>query len=185
MVILCIFAFMVGLEQMIKIIMGNYLLGSICLAASNTLDALIVFFGSTPTQKGVLGINYERFGDFFTDAKTLIVLGLYMILLFVLFKKTKLSIELPQDDIAQKALYVITVPLTVLSMILALEIAVLGMKIMDVQALQLFAQNITSSKFIAYFITLSPLRILLHGLLTILLTTGIKMKYRSEWSGIA
>jgi hypothetical protein len=179
--ILSIFAVMIGLEQMIKIVMGNYLLSSICLAASNSLDALVNRFALNKDAKGILSIPFSRFETFFSDGKTIIVLLLYVGLLFVLFKRSKLSIRLPEEDLTQKLLMVAMVPLTVISMILALQIAVLGMKIVDIQQLQTFALVFSKSgTFLYTFVIFTPLWMLLHGLITIGLTTTVGIRYRNE-----
>lgn len=159
---------MIGLEQMIKIVMGNYLLSSICLAASNSIDSLISRLAANSESRGILGISFSRFESFMSDGKTIMVLLLYIGLLFVLFKRSKLSIRLPDDDLTQKVLMVVMVPLTVISMVLALQIAVLGMKIVDVDQLQDFASVFSKSgTFLYTFVILTPLWMLLHGLITV------------------
>ncbi|MEI6773301.1 MAG: hypothetical protein WCL18_00245 [bacterium] len=51
--ILAIFSFTIGIEKMIKIILGNYILSSICLAASQSISLAVVWMQKTPELKFV------------------------------------------------------------------------------------------------------------------------------------
>jgi hypothetical protein len=46
--ILAIFSFTIGIDKMIKIILGNYILNSICLAASQSIDLRAKALRETP-----------------------------------------------------------------------------------------------------------------------------------------
>lgn len=61
--ILVILGFVIGNEKMIKIILGNYILATLCLAANQSLDLLVQFLSMTPTLK-ILGLSYEKISSF-------------------------------------------------------------------------------------------------------------------------
>lgn len=46
--ILAIFAFTIGIDKMIRIILGNYILSSICLAASQSINLAVESMKKTP-----------------------------------------------------------------------------------------------------------------------------------------
>jgi hypothetical protein len=122
--ILAVLSFIIGVEKMIKIILGNYILSGICLAATQSLDILVQFLQKTPDVK-FLGLNFSTFADFITNGQTTIILILYIALLLLIYHKSKIRISIPEDEIIKKALYLVLVPLTVLSVILTLQIAIM------------------------------------------------------------
>lgn len=65
--------------------------------------------------------------------------------------------------------------MTVLSMILTLQIAIMGINIINLQQLQLLASEVTKNPIIYKFIAMTPVRILVHGLVTILITSELKI----------
>lgn len=63
--ILIILAFVIGNEKMIKVLLGNYILATLCLAANQSLDVLVQFLTSTPTLK-ILTFPYNDIASFVT-----------------------------------------------------------------------------------------------------------------------
>ncbi|MEI8091641.1 MAG: hypothetical protein WCG98_05445 [bacterium] len=55
---LIIFSFAIGVEKMIKIILGNYILSSICRAASISINMLISYLTQFPELK-FAGLSYK------------------------------------------------------------------------------------------------------------------------------
>jgi len=172
--LLIVFAFVVGVEKMIKIVLGNYILWSICLAASQSIDVLVNFFASNPELK-FAGITHKNLWVFFADGKMTIVLVLYIALLVVIYKTSKIYVHLPEDPALNKWLYVLFVPLTVLSMILTLQIAIMWINGVSVWQLQLLGKWFSNNPGIYTFLTMTPVWILLHGLATILITSEFKI----------
>lgn len=122
--ILIILAFVIGNEKMIKVLLGNYILAIICLAANQSLDILTEFLMRFSTLT-ILNISYESISNFIIGGKTSIVLILYLILLLLLFQKSKIRTILPNDEILKKTFSLFLVPMTVISLILTLEIVIL------------------------------------------------------------
>lgn len=48
--ILCVFAIVVGVEQMIKVTLGNYILMCICVGLSEAISVIISLCNQTPTD---------------------------------------------------------------------------------------------------------------------------------------
>lgn len=172
--LLSVFAFVVGVEKMIKIVLGNYILWSICLAASQSIDFLVNFFNATPELK-TAWITFKTLWTFFADGKTIIVLILYAVLLVVIYKTSKIHVHLPEDPAMNKWLYILFVPLTVLSMILTLQIAITWINGIHIEQLQTIGKELTNNPGIYTFLTMTPVWILLHGLATILITSELKV----------
>src|SRR5574344_936070 len=100
-----------------------------------------------------------------------IVLILYVILLFVIFKKSKIRISLPDDEALKKMLQIIFVPLTVISMVLTLQIAILGMDGINITAISSVSAAVANNPYIFQFVSLTPVWILLHGIVTVIITS--------------
>lgn len=176
--LLAVFAFVMGVEKMIKIVLGNYILWSICLAASQSIDVLVNFLNVSPDAK-FAGMTYKTLWIFFADAKTTIVLILYAVLLVVIYRTSKIHVHLPEDPALNKWLYVLFVPLTVLSMILTLQIAIMWIDGVSLQQLQTIGKELTNNPGVYTFLTMTPVWILLHGLATILITSEMKVGLRT------
>ncbi|MDD3263113.1 MAG: hypothetical protein PHR61_04705 [Candidatus Absconditabacteria bacterium] len=177
--ILVILAFVIGNEKMIKVLLGNYILATLCLAANQSLDVLVQFLMTTPNLE-ILNISYENIANFVIAGKTSIVLILYLLLLFLMYQKSRIRITLPGDEILQKTFSLFLVPLTVISLILTLEIVILGMNSLSPSSLETMARSFTNNYYIINFIVLTPVWILLHGLATVLITTEIKMSIKTD-----
>ncbi len=177
--VLVILAFVIGNEKMIKILLWNYILATLCLAANQSLEILTQFLMITPNLE-IMNISYESIVNFIVAGKTSIVLILYLLLLLLMYQKSKIRIVLPNDEILQKTFSLFLVPLTVISLVLTLEIVILGMNSLNPASLQILALEFTNNYYIVNFIVLTPVWILLHGLATVLITTEIKMSIRTD-----
>ncbi len=166
--IFVVLSFVIGLEKMIKIILWNYVLWSICFAASASIDLTINTMWNS------------WFAKFLQDGKSTIILIMYAVLLFLIYHKSKISIDIPSDQIMQKSLYLIFVPLTVLSMCLTLEIILLWTSLLSYKSLLSVAQWFSKSVYLQQFIINTPYWILLHWLATIFITSEFKTSFRSD-----
>ena len=177
--ILVILGFVIGNEKMIKIILGNYILATLCLAANQSLDLLVQFLSMTPTLK-ILGLSYEKISSFLVQWKMSIVLIFYLLLLFLMYHKSKIRISFPTDEILKKTFSLFLVPLTVISIILTLEIVILGMNSLNPTNLELLAREFTNNMYIIRFVVFTPLWLFIHWLATVLITSEIKMSIKTD-----
>lgn len=118
--------------------------------------------------------------NFFTNGKTTIVLILYILLIVLVYKKSKIHISLPMDDASRKMTQIIFVPLTVISIILTLQIALMGMEITNLQSLSRLGETISTNPYIIMYFSLTPVWILLHGIVTIFLTSELKISAQTD-----
>ncbi len=176
---LAIFSFVIGIEKMIKVILWNYILSSICLAASQSIVILIARLTQTPDLT-FMGMSYKTIASFFTNGSTTIILILYVILLVLIYKKSKIRIIVPMDEASKKMLQIILVPLTVISMVLTLQIALMGINVTNIVSIQNLATIISTNPYIVKFISLTPVWILLHGIVTIIITSEFKISIKTD-----
>lgn len=177
--ILVIFSFTIGIEKMIRIILGNYILSSICLAASQSMSLAVEAMRKTP-ELNLMGFSYDKIANFLDNGNMTIVLVLYIILLVVIFRTSKIKITLPDDEAIKKMLLIIFVPLTVISMILTLQIAILGINGISISALSSIAKTVANNPYMFQFVSLTPVRLLLHGIVTILITSEFKVRVETD-----
>ncbi len=177
--VLVIFSFTIGIEKMIKIILGNYILSSICLAASQSMNIAVEAMKKTP-ELSLMGFSYDKIANFLNNGNMTIVLILYIILLVVIFRTSKIKITLPNDEAIKKMLLIIFVPLTVVSMILTLQIAILWINGISISALSSIAKTVANNTYMFWFVSLTPVRLLLHGIVTILITSEFKVRVETD-----
>ncbi len=177
--ILVIFSFSIGMEKMIRIILGNYILSSICLAASQSIQLAVEYMKKTP-ELSFLWFTHTKFANFLDNGSTMIVLIIYILLLVIVFRTSKIRIVLPGDEAIRKMLQLIFVPLTVISMVLTLQIALLWMSGININGISSIATVVANNPYMFKFVSLTPVWILLHGILTILITSEFKVRVETD-----
>lgn len=177
--ILAIISFMIGIDKMIKVILGNYILSSICLAGTQSLLLAANWLKANPTGE-TLGIANEKFAGFLTQGNTTIILILYIILLIIIYRTSKIKIKLPDDEALKKMLQIVFVPLAIISMILTLQIVLLGMNGINITTISKIATTVVNNPYMFKFVSLTPVRILLHGLITIFITSEFKVRVETD-----
>ncbi len=177
--ILAIFSFTIGIDKMIRIILGNYILSSICLAASQSIDLRTKTMKETP-ELSTLWFNNLKFANFLSNGSMTIILIIYIILLVIIYRTSKIKIALPGDEAIKKMLQLIFVPLTILSMVLTLQIVVLWMDGINITAISSISQAVANNPYMFKFVSLTPVRILLHGLFTIFITSEFKVRVETD-----
>jgi len=133
----------------------------------------------TPDLK-FLGFTYDKVANFLNNGSMTIILILYIILLVIIYRTSKMKISLPGDEALKKMLQLIFVPLTVISMVLTLQIVLLGMNGINITAISSISTAVANNPYMFKFVSLTPVRILLHGLLTILITSEFKVRVQTD-----
>ncbi len=174
--LLCIFAFLIGHEKMVKIVIGNYILSIISLWFSTSINILIQWCLENP-DASFLAITSSKWQAFFEAWQFTLGLALYAWLLFILFTKVDLHIHIPRNELKKNIVMVSLIPLTVWSVIFGLEIVLLGSKVFHIPSLVLFASEVANNQVMYNFLILSPLWIMLHWLASLAITTQLEISY--------
>jgi len=180
-VVIAIVLLMLGLENIIKIILWNYILGTICFSVSSGIDSLIVYLQSLWDQR-FAWFAATGWATFFANGHATIVLLLYLLLLFILYKKSTIAIRLPADWVIQKTLYLAFIPLAITSVILTLYMLLRWSGIISPSILATWAQWNSLLTLIAHIFSLTPLRVAIHGIATLLITAEIPMRVETDIS---
>lgn len=176
--ILAVFAFVIGTNQMIKIILWNYILWIICMAASQSIDILVSFLRNN-TNWDLFGLWYETLASFCSNGKITFVLLMYAIWLIIVYKKSTISIRFPTDNNLLTTIQILLVPMTVLSMILTLQMAIMWVNMIDAEKLQTIVSTFTTSWYLYDFFRLWPVWLLVHWILTTILTSELKITVKN------
>jgi hypothetical protein len=177
--ILAIFSFMMGIDKMIRIILWNYILSSICLAASQSIKLAVESMSKTPDLT-FMGFSYDKVANFLNNGSMTIILILYVILLVIIYRTSKIRIVLPGDEALKKMLQMIFVPLTIISIVLTLQIVLLWMDGINITAISSVATAVANNPYMFKFVSLTPVWILLHGIVTILITSEFRVSVQTD-----
>lgn len=164
---------------MIRVILGNYILTSICLAASQSIALWTKTMRNTP-ELTTFGFNNIKFANFLDNGSMTIILILYVILLVIIYRTSKIRIALPSDEAIKKMLQLIFVPLTILSVVLTLQIAILWMDGINITAIGSIATAVQNNPYMFRFVSMTPVWILIHGLFTIFITSEFKVRVQTD-----
>lgn len=164
--ILCVFSLAIGIEKMMKIILGNYLLTALCLTLSPAIDAVM---GRVGTQSPDISASIWAV---FTN-KTIIVLVVYLLLFLLIFAKSRIYIWFNLSGLKKVLMTILCIPMTVVSIALTLEIAVLGLQAFDVIALEKLASSMPVASIYQQFVAHTPLIICVHTLIAVFMLADI------------
>lgn len=149
------------------------------MAAGQSITLGVEMMKKTPEVK-FMGFSYDKIANFLQDGNMTIVLIIYIILLVIVFRTSKIKIGLPNDEAIRKMLQIVFVPLTVISMILTLQIAILGINGINVAAISSIASSVANNPYMFQFISFTPIRILIHGIATIIITSEFKIRVQTD-----
>ena len=153
---------------MMKIILWNYLLTALCLALTPTISVLTgrVTIQAPDVQQSIWFL--------FTNT-TIIILVVYLIMLILIFVKSRIHIGMNLSWPAKVAMLVLAIPMTIVSIMITLEIAVLWLKAFDMVALQVLASSMPVSLFYKQFVIYTPVIISVHAFITVLMLSDISL----------
>lgn len=177
--ILAVFAFVIWTDQMVKVILWNYVLWIICMAASQSIDILINFLANN-ANLSIMSISYDTLASFFNNGKITFVLLLYALWLILIYKKSTISISFPSDPNLMRTIQILLVPMTVISMILTLQMAIIWVNMIDAAKLQVIVSWFSQTWYLYEFLRLWPVWLLLHGVLTTIISSELHITVRSD-----
>lgn len=165
---LAILSLILWLDRMIRIIMANYLIASILLGMWNFIDLVssqwLIVDGQT--QRWVDGLQ-SRIWKLLIAGKPTLLLTTYFILLIFIVNKAHIGVGKVRNEGLRWILTVIFLPCTVISILVTLALAIYGNQVFDINQLRFLADYFVSNPIIHNFIMLTPLRIILPWLATI------------------
>lgn len=166
--ILCVFSFAVWLEKMMKIIIWNYLLTALCLALWPTIDWFISWLGlQDPSIQ-------QTVAPLLTN-KTIVILIVYLLMLVLVFAKSRINIDIQVSGVKRVIYFVLAVPMTILSILFTLEIAILWVSVFSIPELATIVSGMPIPSWYQQFLINTPVMICLHAFVTIFLLSTITL----------
>lgn len=95
-------------------------------------------------------------------------------LLLLVFLKSNIRVSMHASGMKRFLLTLLFVPLTVTSIIITLELAILGADAFNMTAMTMTAQSFSNNPVVFNFVQMTPVWLFLHTLVTILLISNIK-----------
>lgn len=167
--ILCVFSLAIGLERMVKVVIANYMLTGLCVALRAVIDRFVVRIETVLPGTGATLM-------FLKDNKTSVILVIYLLLLLLIFLKSNIRVSMHAMGLKRFFLTILFVPLTVSSIIMTLELAIIGADAFNMTNMTMTAQSFAANNpFVFGFIQMTPVRLFLHTLITIILISNIKL----------
>ena len=114
-----------GTEKMIRLILGNYVIATICLAFGACINTRAAQLLTTP-QMMFLKISYQGYANFLQQGQLTFILILFAILVTIVYTSSQINVSTMQGENSEKLYYILLIPFTLLSFIFALYIALSG-----------------------------------------------------------
>lgn len=173
--VLCIFAIVIGLEKMVKMVIANFLLLGLCLRVSFGIDYFfqtynLIFTWGTETAQQIYSV--------IAGSKITIVLLFYLGMLILIFTRSRFSISVQSNQLNEILMTLLFVPITMISTFLVIATIILGTSIVDINQISSLANTLTANPYIYKFIILTPLWIVLEGIVVMILLFDIRLDDR-------
>jgi hypothetical protein len=175
-----ILSLILWLEKMIRIIMANYFIASILLAFNNFFDLISSQLLVGKIERRVDGLQHWIWTLLLAGKPTLL-LTIYFVLLIFLMTKSRISFGNVQSNALRVWLTIVFLPCTVLSILLGIAIAIFGGQMVSLEWLRMLAYNVSNIPYAYNMILLTPVRIILPGIITILVAVLV-LRNTHEWS---
>lgn len=120
-----IWAITMGTEKMIRLILTNYLIGSICFALGQCINLRANQLATTPDAT-FLRFSYQGLANFLHAGQLTFELIVFALLVIIVFTSSTISISMPLNPSTEKLYNVIFIPLTLVSFVFALYFALMA-----------------------------------------------------------
>ncbi len=169
--ILCVFSLAIGVEKMLRIVFGNYLLMVLCLTMPTAILSFLTWLNRVAPDVG------QSVAPAFSNI-TIIVLVVYLLLLLLLFLKSRVSIHFHAKWVGRFFLTLLCIPLTIISIATTLWVAVVGQQAFDPVALQSLTAWLQIQEIYKIIILQTPSIIAIHVFITVLVLSNISFPTR-------
>jgi hypothetical protein len=153
---------------MMRIILGNYMLTVLCLAIGPTINRFTVWFG------GQLPEAQQTVDMLFTN-KTIVTLVVYILMLILIFVKSRLHIGFRLNSTTKILMTILCIPMTIVSIIVTLTVAVLGLQTFDPGALQTLLANAPLYGWLRTIVLNTPVIVFFHAVITVFMSSDLKI----------
>lgn len=152
--------------------MANYLISSILLWLSNFTDLITTWLLNSQSERRVDGFQIW-FGKLIAAGKPTFLLTVYFVLLLFIITKSHIWIWTIRNPLLRAILTIVFLPCTIISILLSIALAIFGSQVMTLEWISILADTFSSNILIHNAIMLTPLWVVIPGLITILVAAFV------------
>lgn len=173
--LLAFFSFLIGTQKMLQLIVSTSFIMLILLWRSGSLAYLAYYIGQTPAIS-VFSFSNLDLVQFVHNADTTTSLLIFSWLIIYAIHYSNHSFPLSSSLFSSKIAQILISPLAIMSMILCLSVAILGVNVFSLVFLQQTISSLWADNIVSKYLLFLPLCLLLQGLLTLLLLFPVPSK---------
>lgn len=164
---LAMMSLILGLEKMVRIILGNYLTISVLIWLSSLIDILSLQTGWS-SANGIQKFFLDLFHNLLSNGKPTLLLTVYFLCLTLATTKLPIGIGPAKSELQKRILSIVFVPLTVISILVSIGIAIFGTELLNIPDLTRLAEPFAQNIYLHTLIIRTPLWLALPGLIALL-----------------
>lgn len=177
-VLIGFFCLMIGLERMIKIVVGTSIVMVITLGWLGTMTWLSTMLATFIQSDTFFGISYANWKALVDSADSTTAVIRYVGAIIVMITYSKLAVVFNTDQMGEKMYHILLVPCTIMSVIVGIAVALLGTSIFVPAVLRVIALSVTTNVDAQSIIMLLPLFVFLQWVLSLLLVSSLGIEFR-------
>ncbi|MDR0283082.1 MAG: hypothetical protein LBI53_07550 [Candidatus Peribacteria bacterium] len=164
-------AITMGTEKMLKVIIGNYIIGVAGYAFGEMINITIQQLLLTPQQK-FIGISFETLANLLSNGQLTFTIIMCGVLVWLVYACSKIYVALPSDPSTEKLLYIALIPLTAISFFFMIH---LSLSTNPGYSTALLQQTANTRDLLPLIINKLPVWIFLHAILTLLISSKVNI----------
>ncbi len=170
--VLVIFSLAMGMERMLRMIVGNYILSMFCLALSSTID--LILQNIVRLQLANKTNNYVSTYNLLSQYKVGIVIVAYLFCMITLFTRWKTNFSTDHLPFPRFIVMWIVVIMTAISILFTLAVIVWGIGVLDPFNITTIVWQYIPDPKVLWYISYMPIWMMIHAGLTIFLISDFR-----------
>lgn len=167
-IVLTFFSFLIGVNKMLQVIVSTSFIMLIVLWWSWFLSYLWYYIALTPSITFFSFTNNDIISFVQSaDAMTSLIIFLWLIIYAIHY--ADMTIPLSSKIFSSKFTQILLSPIAIISVVLSLSVAIIGIDVFSITFLQKIAVTFTSDSFVYHYVFFLPLGIIMQWLLTLVL----------------
>ena len=177
-VLIGFFCLMIGLERMIKIVIGTSIVIVMTLWWLGTMAWLTNMLATFVQSETFFGISYANRRAIVDSVDSTTAIMLYVGGIIIMITYSQLGVVFNTDQMGEKLYHILLVPCTIMSVIVGIAVALIGMGVFVPTTLHLIAVSMTSNIHAQATIELLPFFVFIQWLISLLLVSSLGIEFR-------
>ncbi len=177
-VLIGFFCLMIGLERMIKIVVGTSIVMVITLWWLGTMTWLTNVLSTFVQSETFFGISYANRRTIVDSTDSTTAIMLYVGGIIIMITYSQLGVIFNTDQMGEKMYHILLVPCTIMSVMVGIAVALIGMNVFTPPMLNLIAKSMTTNINAQAIIELLPFFVFLQWVISLLLVSSLGIEFR-------